>query len=158
MLLTITEAAEAAGVARSTLYRAIESGEITRRPDKRIDVADLIRVYGELRMPEAEGQGGEGAGEPTADGAAAVPGTPTASPELVSWLQSIVDQQQATIARKDAELERRAAELREAEERAANERRGLLAQLDRTVALLPAPVEPDPEPPASRGFWRRVLG
>lgn len=40
------------------------------------------------------------------------------------------------------------------EERAAEERRGLLAQLDRTMALLPSP-EPSPEPP--RGFWRKMF-
>ena len=156
VLLTITEAAEAAGVARSTLYRAIEAGEITRRSDKKIDTADLLRVYGELRVPGGEGQGGNAAGEPVSDEKiAATPAGLATSPELVTWLRELVDQQQATIARKDAELEQRSVELREAEERAAAERQGLLAQLDRTTALLPAPVE---APAPSRSLWSKVFG
>ena len=92
-----------------------------------------------------------------ADKVAATPAGSATSPELVAWLRELVDQQQATIARKNVELEQRAAELREAEERAAAERQGLLARLDLTVALLPAPVDqPTPEPP--RGFWRRLPG
>ena len=149
MLLTVTEAAEAAGVARSTLYRAIESGELTRAPDKRIDVAELVRVYGELRhVPGEEGEGGDTvatSADATPEAAAAAVDAGARADEA-AWLRSLVDRQQATI-------EAQARELRESEERAATERRGLLAQLDCMTLLLPAP---ESEPP--RGFLRRVLG
>jgi len=72
------------------------------------------------------------------------------------WLRELSDRQQQTI-------DRQAAELREAEERAAEERhraderlRGVLVQLDRTTALLPAP-EPSPAE-SPQGFWSKVFG
>ena len=135
-MLSVTEAAEAAGVSRTTIYDRLKSGELSKTSNG-IDPAELLRVFGELKA-------GPGTDRPSVE-------LSTASPELVTWLRELVDQQQATIARKDEQL-------REAEERAAEERRGLLAQLDRTMALLqpPAPTEPMSEPP--RGFWKRVLG
>jgi hypothetical protein len=42
--LNITEAANVAGVARSTLYRAIKEGRLTRDPDGTIDTSELIRA------------------------------------------------------------------------------------------------------------------
>lgn len=41
--LTISEAARVAGVARSTLQRAIRSGRVSADPDHRIDTAELLR-------------------------------------------------------------------------------------------------------------------
>ena len=52
-ILTLTQAAKAAGVARSTLYRAIRNGRISvvSQPNgnKGIDTAELIRVFGPLQ-------------------------------------------------------------------------------------------------------------
>ena len=52
-ILTLTQAAKAAGVARSTLYRAIRKGRISVVPQpndsKGIDTAELIRVFGPLQ-------------------------------------------------------------------------------------------------------------
>ena len=42
--LTITDAARVAGVARSTLYRAIQTGRLSADPDGRIDTAELLRA------------------------------------------------------------------------------------------------------------------
>lgn len=50
MFVNISEAAKLAGVSRSTLYRAIESGRLSKA-DKGLDVAELERVYGRLRTP-----------------------------------------------------------------------------------------------------------
>ena len=52
-LLTLTQAAKAAGIARSTLYRAIHNGRISvvSQPNgsKSIDTSELQRVFGPLR-------------------------------------------------------------------------------------------------------------
>jgi hypothetical protein len=42
--LTIAEAARVAGVARSTLYRAIRDGRLSRDPDGVIDTSELLRA------------------------------------------------------------------------------------------------------------------
>ena len=142
--LSVSEAAKAAGVARSTLYEKIKDGEISRAPDKTIDTAELVRVFGELtgdRPSDGVGQG-EGAS-----------GSERAAHAL--WLQELADRQQTQIERLQATVERQAEQLREADERAAAERGRLLAQLDRTTALLPAPAE---APAQSRNLWSRMFG
>jgi len=53
-LLTVTEAAKAAGVSRTTLYEKIKGGELSRNADKQIDTADLLRVFGELRTEDSK--------------------------------------------------------------------------------------------------------
>ncbi len=45
IILSITAAAKAAGVARSTIHRAIKTGRLFLNPDGKIDIADLHRVY-----------------------------------------------------------------------------------------------------------------
>ena len=51
--LTITEAARLAGVARSTLFRAVQRGRLSRLPDGTFDVAELQRAGYTLRtLPE----------------------------------------------------------------------------------------------------------
>ena len=42
--LTPTEAAKAAGVSRSTIYRMIADGRLTRNPDETIDTSELLRA------------------------------------------------------------------------------------------------------------------
>lgn len=57
-MLSISEAAKHAGISRTTLYKKyIDTGVITvqRINDlPRIDVADLIRVFGNVNMPSSE--------------------------------------------------------------------------------------------------------
>ncbi len=52
-LLTLTQAAKTAGIARSTLYRAIRNGRISvvSQPDgsKGVDTSELQRVFGPLQ-------------------------------------------------------------------------------------------------------------
>ena len=52
-LLTLTQAAKTAGIARSTLYRAIHNGRlsVTSKPNgsKGIDTSELQRVFGPLQ-------------------------------------------------------------------------------------------------------------
>lgn len=156
MLLTVTDAAASAGVARSTLYRAIEAGEISRTSDKRIDVAELMRVYGELRhLPSEEDASAAVSVDETSEIVAADAG---ARADEAVWLRSLVDRQQATIEQQARELREGAVRLHEAEERAERREATWLKQLDAlTTKLLPAPIQPDaPEP--SRGIFRRLFG
>ena len=156
MLLTVTEAAEAAGVSRSTLYRAIEAGELTRTPDKRVDVAELVRVYGELRTPIEATVAASGTDAPARS---AGEGSESRDPAShAAWLQGLVETQNATIARLHSQLEAAAADLREADVRAERREETWMRQLDRMTALLPAPAEPPPEPEPPRGFWSRLVG
>ncbi|MGJ3448924.1 entry exclusion protein 1 [Enterobacter sp. PTB] len=54
--LNLTQAAQAAGITRRTLYNHIKQGKISTSRDKKnnpvIEVAELIRVYRNLTLPE----------------------------------------------------------------------------------------------------------
>ena len=54
-LLNLTQAAEAVGITRKTLYSHIDKGlvSVTRQNGKRyVDVSELIRHYGSVSLPE----------------------------------------------------------------------------------------------------------
>jgi|JI10StandDraft_1071094.scaffolds.fasta_scaffold62704_2 type I site-specific restriction endonuclease len=52
MKVTKKDAADMAGVGRTTFYRHIEEKRITIDPDGRIDVAELARIYGNIMTLE----------------------------------------------------------------------------------------------------------
>ncbi len=57
-ILSVTEAAKAAGVGKATIYRRLKDGTLTasKQPDgsKGVDIAELIRVFGELKPQASE--------------------------------------------------------------------------------------------------------
>src|SRR5215467_5209098 len=53
--LTITEAARVAGVARSTLHRAINAGRVSVDPDGHLDTAELLRAGYTLHVATQQG-------------------------------------------------------------------------------------------------------
>lgn len=57
-LLTITEAARAAGVSRRTIQRSLQSGRLsattTATGERAIDTTELLRVYGPLRQSPSD--------------------------------------------------------------------------------------------------------
>ena len=167
MLISLSEAARAVPCSRQTLYDKIEAGELSRNAEKQIDTTDLLRVFGELqgeRRPETSTETSRDTSVDVSGHSGPSSSDVTETSDLLSeyarqtaWLRELSDRQQVTI-------DRQAKELREVEERAAEERhraderlRGVLAQLDRTMALLPAPADQS-TPESPRGFWRRLLG
>ena len=53
-LLTVTDAAKAFDISRTTVYEKIKSGELSRNSDKLIDTVDLVRLFGEPGAPKPE--------------------------------------------------------------------------------------------------------
>ncbi len=51
--LSITEASKLAGVTRQTIYNKIDSGEMSKMSNNRIDPSELFRVFPDLPKPEA---------------------------------------------------------------------------------------------------------
>ena len=47
MQITIQELQNQWGVARSTVYKHIKAGRLTRLANGKIDVSEIVRVYGE---------------------------------------------------------------------------------------------------------------
>lgn len=135
MKLSVTQAAKAAGVSRTTIYEKLNSGELSRQ-DGKIDTSELLRVFGELK----------GAGDST-DSEQTV-----SSPEAhqAQWFQSLIDRQQE-------QIEALNEQLREAQEQAHDREQTWQRQLDKVTALLPAPEEQEPEQ-VRPGLWQRVFG
>lgn len=52
--ITLTEASRITGAARSTLYRAIHEGRLTREPDGTVDTAELLRAGFALQRATSE--------------------------------------------------------------------------------------------------------
>lgn len=57
-LLNLSQAAKAVGITRRTLYNHVRSGKVTISRDVKnnpsIDVSELIRVYGNVQLPEKQ--------------------------------------------------------------------------------------------------------
>ena len=47
MNISVTKAAKEWGVSRTTIYQKVNDGELSRTPDKKIDVSEMLRVFGE---------------------------------------------------------------------------------------------------------------
>ena len=47
MIISVTKAAKEWGVSRTTIYQKINDGELSRTADKKIDTAEMLRVFGE---------------------------------------------------------------------------------------------------------------
>ena len=56
-LLSQREAARAWGVGRASIQRAIASGELSQTSEKRIDPAEMVRVFGEPGHPAGRPDG-----------------------------------------------------------------------------------------------------
>ena len=55
--ITLTEASRITGAARSTLYRAIHEGRLTREPDGTVDTAELLRAGFALQRATSDSSG-----------------------------------------------------------------------------------------------------
>lgn len=66
---SIKQAQELTGKSRSTLYRDMNAGRVSYRTEsdgrRRIDTAELIRVYGEIGLPETPQRDTPGQGDET---------------------------------------------------------------------------------------------
>ena len=47
MNISVTKAAKEWGVSRTTIYQKVNDGELSRTADKKIDIAEMLRVFGE---------------------------------------------------------------------------------------------------------------
>lgn len=47
MIISVTKAAKEWGVSRTTIYQKVSNGELSRTADKKIDTAEMLRVFGE---------------------------------------------------------------------------------------------------------------
>ena len=47
MNISVTKAAKEWGVSRTTVYQKVNNGELSRTADKKIDTAEMLRVFGE---------------------------------------------------------------------------------------------------------------
>ena len=47
MNISVTKAAKEWGVSRTTIYQKVNDGELSRTADKKIDTAEMLRVFGE---------------------------------------------------------------------------------------------------------------
>ncbi len=154
--LTQTEAARAAGVSRTSIWRAIKQGQLsTERADDgsmRIDASELLRLYPDADFERAHERApssvlnayerGDGSGEQADDRA----------------LLLLVDELRADKLHLRAELERAAQE----RERAAEERARLLSAIEQKDRLIAEQTEhvrllTDQRKPKRRWFapWRR---
>ena len=47
MHISVTKAAKEWGISRTTIYQKVNDGELSRTADKKIDIAEMLRLFGE---------------------------------------------------------------------------------------------------------------
>jgi excisionase family DNA binding protein len=141
--LTSVQAADMAGISRSTIWRACKSGKLSAErsgKDWLIDVAELERVYGPLARPD-----GVASSHETSQPVAEKPAATSSETDMVAELRRRIE----TLERHVQGLEEDKADLR-------TERDRLMSLVERQadhVRLLT-----DQRQPAQRAWWRRLVG
>ena len=152
-ILSISAAANAAGIDRRTLQRAIKSGRLSATVnaagERGVDIAELIRAFGPLQgMPQGTPQGQDAAVSQDAPGGAA-------GAALIEVLRDQVRQAQEQLR-----------QAHDREQQAQEEKARLLSMLEGEQAarreletkLLPAPVPPPkPAPPRRVRVWLLLI-
>ncbi|MFM7015409.1 MAG: helix-turn-helix domain-containing protein [Bacteroidota bacterium] len=54
MRLSVTEAASLYRISRTTIYRNINNGKLSTGSDNKIDLSEMIRVFGEAKVPSTK--------------------------------------------------------------------------------------------------------
>lgn len=143
--VSIAEGIRLSGKSKMTVYRMINEGKLSTTVDnagkKRIQVAELIRVFGELHKPDtSNGNSDESSKNDT------VTERPKESNNDTSLIVTVL-QEQLEREREQSQRERERADRLEQELTKAN---------DYIRALLPAATSPEPEKPKS--IWQRLFG
>ncbi|MEF3141815.1 helix-turn-helix domain-containing protein [Klebsiella quasipneumoniae subsp. quasipneumoniae] len=141
-LLNLTQAAEAVGITRKTLYSHIDKGlvSVTRQQGKRyVDVSELIRYYGSVSLPEKKVNTVTRSQNKHNDDAILA-----MQRELVE-LRKLIEKQQLLL-----EDKQEADRLREQVTGLQNERDAAAQELKKVKAEL--------EAKRNNGFWKRLFG
>lgn len=141
-LLNLTQAAEAVGITRKTLYSHIEKGlvSVTRQQGKRyVDVSELIRHYGSVSLPEEKING------VTRSQTIHNDDTILAMQRELVELRKLIEKQQLLL-----EDKQEADRLREQVTGLQNERGAVAFELEKVKAEL--------EMEKKKGFWERLFG
>ena len=141
-LLNLTQAAEAVGITRKTLYSHIDKGfvSVTRQQGKRyVDVSELIRHYGSVSLPE------EKINAVTRSQTNRDDDTILAMQRELVELRKLIEKQQLLL-----EDKQEADRLREQVTGLQNERDAAAQELKKVKAEL--------EAKRNNGFWKRLFG
>jgi len=141
-LLNLTQAADAVGITRKTLYSHIDKGlvSVTRQQGKRyVDVSELIRHYGSVSLPQEKVNAVTRSQTKHGDDAILA-----MQRELVE-LRRLIEKQQLLLEDKQA-----ADRLREQMTGLQNERDAAAQELDKVKAEL--------EAERKKGFWSKFFG
>ncbi|HBX3284122.1 TPA: hypothetical protein MJD21_26590 [Klebsiella pneumoniae] len=141
-LLNLTQASEAVGITRKTLYSHIDKGlvSVTRQQGKRyVDVSELIRHYGSVSLPEEKVNGVTRSQTKHDDD------TILAMQRELVELRKLIEKQQLLL-----EDKQEADRLREQVTGLQNERDAAAQELKKVKAEL--------EAKRNNGFWKRLFG
>ena len=141
-LLNLTQAADAVGITRKTLYSHIDKGlvSVTREQGKRyVDVSELIRHYGSVSLPE------EKINAVTRSQTKHDDDTILAMQRELVELRKLIEKQQLLL-----EDKQEADRLREQVTGLQNERDAAAQELKKVKAEL--------EAKRNNGFWKRLFG
>ena len=160
--ITIKEAVAIAPVSESTLRRDIRSGKVSSEKDdrgrRRIDTAELARVYGQLRQ-STESNDTQKTAVDTPDNSPVNTNdsldpsdTPSDNPKIISLLENQIDDLKNQLERAELREDTHITEKKELHDR-------LAAEQEKTrLLMLPAPKETEPEPEKARGWLQRLIG
>lgn len=141
-LLNLTQAADAVGITRKTLYSHIEKGlvSVTRQQGKRyIDVSELIRHYGSVSLPEEKVNGVTRSQTKHDDDAI------SAMQRELAELRKLIERQQLLL-----EDKQEADRLRKQVTGLQNERDATSQELEKVKSEL--------EAERKKGLWKRMFG
>ena len=142
--VSISEASRLTNKTRKTIYKYIQDGLLTVSMDtqgkKAIDISELIRVFGEIEMPEY---------------------TEVNNTEVSNNIHQVTLESIQLIAEKDVEIARLQSLLAGKDE-LLNSKNDQIKTLEKSLHLLedltnkiPVPVTQEP---VQKGFWKRLLG